>query len=355
MSSDVYYYNSKKKIIHMSKIFAILALLIGLTNQLSAIEWEKYKTSHIQFDGRIIDRHDGNITHSEGIGYAMFFAVCMNDLKTYMLLEKWLENNIPKNNAGLYPWKWGNDGFGNWKVLDSNNATDGDLWIAFARLKASQKFNLLDQQIKALEDIKAIEKSLLIQRDGKLFLLPGETGFIHNNTITINPSYYIPFIFNAFFKSGGNQKWQKLIDHGLELLSSRFSHYQIHPDWIAYDSSAYTLLPEKPMFSYDALRIPLFWSIWYAIEPNQEILNRMVGYKSLLKLPYSPIYVNLLNNTMSLIPDNSGAMYRSFYFLSIISKLPIAEELKGNNEDSITYYGDSITMFSTIPIECYRY
>jgi len=213
----------------------------------------------------------------------------------------------------------------------------------------------VDQQIKALEHIKAIEKSLLIQRDGKLFLLPGETGFIHDNTITLNPSYYIPFIFDAFLKADGNQKWGKLIDGGMELLSNRFSRYQIHPDWVAYHSSAYTLLPEKPMFSYDALRIPLFWSIWYALQPNQEILDRMEGYKSLLKLPYSPIWVNLSDNTMSLYPDKSGAMYSSFHFLSIISGLPIAEELKGQNENSITYYGDSIALFGTIPIECYRY
>lgn len=324
-------------------------------NQLSAIDWKGYKDSHIQSDGRIIDQHDGNITHSEGIGYAMFFAVSMNDLKTYTLLEEWLENNLPQNSSGLYPWKWGNDGHGNWKVLDTNNATDGDLWIAFARLKASKKFNRMDQQTKALAHIKAIETSLIIQRDEKLFLLPGEIGFIHDDLIILNPSYYIPFIFEAFAKASGNEQWQKLIDGGMEILSKRFSHYQIHPDWIKYHSSKYTLLPEKPIFSYDAVRIPLFWSIWYELHPNQETLDKLEGYKSLLILPYSPIWINLSESTMSLFPDQSGAMYRSFHFLSIISRFPITKELKGRDENYITYYGDSIALFGAIPIDCYRY
>lgn len=337
----------------MSKLFYSLTVLIGLVINLSALEWESYKHSYIQSDGRVIDRQNSDITHTEGIGYAMFFATCYNDEETFNRLEQWLENNMAKNRFGLYPWKWGEKG-GEWEVLDTNNATDGDLWIAYARLKASKKFKRPDQKIKALEHLQAIEKYLLYTQDGCLFLLPGVEGFQKGESLQLNPSYYIPFIFQTFSNVSDKKQWSSLIASGKALLAQRFSLYQIHPDWITYSKGNFSLDPQKPNFSYDAIRIPLFWSIWYQITKEEETIQILAGYRSLLKIPYSPIWIDLSKNTMSLYDDGSKTMYRSLSFFSIISQSTISQKAKANDEKNITYFSDSIALFSTLPIDCYR-
>ncbi len=337
----------------MSKLFYSLAVLIGFAINLSALEWEHYKHLHIQSDGRVIDRQNSDITHTEGIGYAMFFATCYNDEETFNRLEQWLENNMAKNSFGLYPWKWG-EKENEWKVLDTNNATDGDIWIAYARLKASKRFNRPDQKNKALEHLRAIEKHLLYTRDGYLFLLPGVEGFQKEESLRINPSYYIPFIFQTFSNVSDKREWSNLIASGKILLTKRFSLYQIHPDWIIYNKGNFSLDPQKPNFSYDAIRIPLFWSIWYQISQEKEIMEILGGYRSLLQLPYSPIWINLSQNTMSLYNDGSKTMYRSLAFFSIISQSPIFQKAKASDEKNITYFSDSIAMFSSLPLDCYR-
>lgn len=333
-------------------MLSILFLFCCFTNSIAALEWKNYKLAHIQSDGRVIDRENNNITHTEGIGYAMFFATCNNDEESFNLIEQWLENNMAKNSFGLYPWKWGKSE-NEWKVLDTNNATDGDMWIAYARLKASEKFNRPDQKEKALEHIHAIEKNLLFSKDGSLFLLPGVYGFEHEESLLLNPSYYIPFIFQAFSQVGDKEKWNSMLVNAKVLLSKKFSIYNIHPDWIVYNKGVFTLDPQRKNFSYDAIRIPLFWSIWYQATHEKEILQILEGYRSLLQLPYSPIWLNLSENTMSLFDDKSGAMQRSLSFFSIISKQPISQIKKVNNEQNGTYYSDSILMFSSLPISCY--
>ncbi len=323
--------------------FGILFFLLWVTH-LGAVTWESFKHHYIQSDGRVHDPQNGEISHTEGIGYAMFFAVSFNDQATFERLDRWLEDNIPKNDKGLYPWKWGKDGHGHWGVLDPNNATDGDMWIAYARIKAAQTFHLPQQQTKALAQLDALEKRVMLRVEGKLFLLPGAEGFVHSATLTLNPSYSIPFMFETFGRVTSHPQWGELLSNAQGLMKQRFSVYGLHPDWISYHQGVYSLLPENPSFSYDALRIPLFWSIWYRSHPDAP--NALEGYTKLTKLGYFPSSIDLLHNSASLYADHSDALCRSLAFFS-------PSTIKDCHDTNITYFSDAIALFAVLPPSCY--
>lgn len=324
--------------------FWILFFLLLWVNPLGAVTWESFKQSYIQPDGRVRDPQNGEMTHTEGVGYAMFFAVSFNDQATFERLDRWLEDNIPKNDRGLYPWKWGKDAQGHWGVLDTNNATDGDMWIAYARIKAAQKFHLPQQQTKALAQLDALEKEVMIKREGKLFLLPGAEGFVHPSTLTLNPSYSIPFMLETFGRLTSHPQWGELLSNAQELMKQRFSVYGIHPDWISYHQGVYSLLPENPSFSYDALRIPLFWTIWYRSHPDAP--QSLDGYARLKRLGYFPRSIDLLHNSASLYEDHSDALCRSLAFFSTLT-------IKDCHDTNLTYFSDALALFATLPPHCY--
>lgn len=342
----------------MFNIFRIAIAITLLANMAFADSWDNFKTSYIQPDGRVVDHQNNHITHTEGIGYAMFFSVCHNDKETFQKLNHWLENNMPKNEQGLYPWKWGENEKKVWTVLDTNNATDGDMWIAYAWLCASKKFKDEKYRNKALELIQSIQVHLIRTVDNHKFLLPGIKGFETNTTITINPSYSIPFIFDAFYIESHNMIWNDLKYDALALLNLRYSTFRLHSDWIVYDKEihAFSLHLLRPYFSYDAIRIPLFWSIWSKLNPGETaVLHYLEGYQNILDLPYFPIFVDLAHNAVSLDHDGSGAMQNSLLYYSKISNNTNLSKKEGINEKKTTYYGDSLGLFSTLPIECYRY
>ncbi|MDD2266161.1 glycosyl hydrolase family 8 [Sulfuricurvum sp.] len=332
----------------MSKVFFLLIAILILSPSLNAITWELFKERYLQKDGRVIDRENEAITHSEAIGYTLFFAVAMNDETTYLSVEHWLENNLPRNSEGLYPWKWGKSNTHEWKILDSNNATDGDLWIAYARIKASKVFKHPDQLEKAITHLEAIKRHLILSSGDRLLLLPGKYGFVHDNTFLLNPSYYIPFIFDTFARVDDAILWKRMITESKLILAQRFGQLQLHPDWIAFKDNKFFLDTKKPYFSYDALRIPLFWSLWDRLHPNATIQQQLNGYKTLASFPFAPVWIDLEHNSMSLQSDTSGAMENSLKFFGIIYKVSCITEKKGMDEKNSTYFGDSMAMFALL-------
>src|ERR1043165_7962149 len=88
--------------------------------------WWLYKSEFLD-GGRIIDRSNGNITHSEGQGYGMLLAVAADDRDTFGALWNWTEKELYIRGDSLAAWKW--DPEASPHVSDPNNASDGDLLI----------------------------------------------------------------------------------------------------------------------------------------------------------------------------------------------------------------------------------
>ena len=119
------------------------AMTFGAINANAWPMWTSFKAANIAASARVIDYSDPRaLTTSEGQSYAMFFALVANDRETFDRLLEWTEKNLAKGDITkqLPSWLWGKNGE-SWGIIDSNNATDSDLWIAYALLEDARILN----------------------------------------------------------------------------------------------------------------------------------------------------------------------------------------------------------------------
>ena len=238
-----------------SKILLLLVLLSALFGD----AWSEYKARFIQKDGRVIDRMNRAVTHTEAIGYTLFFAQHFDDDATFALVYRWYKNNIEKNDLALPGWKWGECDKNQWKMCDYNSASDGNLWIAYALSLMGEKHSnkAYLQESRAL--LKAIKAHQTIQIGGYSYLLPAERGFTDTEYAVINPSYLLFEIFAYFAEKDDCRFWTNLRNGAVRLLQdARFSPLALNPDWVHVEkkSGAFSLAKNNT-FGYDAIRIPL--------------------------------------------------------------------------------------------------
>jgi len=327
----------------------LLFTLFIITSSLHA-SWSEYKADFIAKDGRVIDRVNKEVTHSEGIGYAMYFAIKSNDIKTFKRVENWYKNNLKKNEYGLFSWKWGEDKNGSWHVLDSNNASDGDLWIAYDNLLMFEMTKDIAYKNSALLIMESIKKHLLVKYAGSLYLLPGKLGFDTKESLEINPSYYLFFIFDKFKEYDNDKIWSQLKTDGISLLyKSRFTSLGLNADWIKIDKQSGKISTSRTnSFGYDALRIP-FNILKSDIRNKDRLLEPYRAYVDAMKKVSSVFGVtDLKDGKISLYNYSYGhlSIYNMIdeYFNKSHSFTQKIKKLKGENRDD--YYSHSIYLFT---------
>lgn len=227
-------------------------------------EWVRYRDRFVSSEGRVIDNGRDNITTSEGQGFGMLLAVANNDRIAFDSMWSWTKANLDRRDDGLFVWKWSPPEL---KARpDINNATDGDLLIAWALARAGVKWNdeaLLDEGKKRAAIIRSFE-TLAREIDRKFYLMPARMLFNRGDGIVINPSYLIFPAFQEFQVSDPDWTWGQFTDTGLRVLEqARFGAYQLPPDWLLVDGAGKYSLPDRfdRVSGYEALRIPLYL-IW---------------------------------------------------------------------------------------------
>ena len=231
--------------------------------------WLFYKSQFVH-DGRVVDDANGNVSHSEGQGYGMLLAVAANDQRTFEQSWEWtLENLIrPRNHdkVGLAAWRW--DPSASPHVADMNNATDGDLLIAWALLRAYKRWGNIDDFDHAKAIAAAIATSAVESAGTSTILLPGENGFDSDDVDdgpVVNLSYWVfPDIaelevFKDIFPS------KALIATGMSLLrKAAVGPSKLPSDWTSLAGDNPVPADKYPQtFGYNAIRIPLYLA-WYA-------------------------------------------------------------------------------------------
>jgi endo-1,4-beta-D-glucanase Y len=98
-------------------------------------------------EGRVVDNANGGISHSEGQGYAMLIAERLDDRPTFETIWRWTQSNLLVRGDGLAAWRWSPE---TPHVADHNNATDGDLLIAWALAQASDRWHAITATGKTL-------------------------------------------------------------------------------------------------------------------------------------------------------------------------------------------------------------
>lgn len=253
------------------------------------IEWDHFKARFMSREGRVIDNMNGSISHSEGQGFAMLLAVRFDDQDTFRRLLDWTRGNLSRPSDSLYAWCFrpGEPG----RPGDRNNATDGDLMIAWALAEASDKWAQPGLRQLAAATARDILARMTVQVGERQYLLPGCEGFLDRATLTTNPSYYIFPAFQALRAVAPSPLWAQLEASGLRLArTARFGRFGLVADWVALarnGSGAPSIAPNQPArFSYDACRVPLYM-VWggFGAEPMVEAAARFWHDPSLRQMP----------------------------------------------------------------------
>ena len=235
-----------------------LGLLLGACGRPAALahQWQHYKHRFIEA-GRVVDTGNGGISHSEGQGYAMLLAVAIGDRQTFERLWRWTRSHLQVRGDNLFIWRR-RPGVP-LAQEDHNNATDGDLLIAWALLRAAQRWQQDEWHDQALAILRDIGRTSIRQWHGRPVLLPGSTGFEHPDHLTLNLSYWVFPALQAFAREDSAVPWPALIEAGQALLrQARFGPWRLPSDWIAAGESLTPDPDRPPRFGYDAVRIPLY-------------------------------------------------------------------------------------------------
>jgi endoglucanase len=198
----------------------------------------------------------------------MLFAVMFDDPAAFEAIFAWTQRHLLRED-GLHAWRYIPDAPN--PVADPNNATDGDIYIAAALHRAARRWGRADYLAAARRTAQTIHDRLLEQVGDRLILLPAQYGFSHRDHVVVNLSYYIFPLFGDLAALVPSNRWAKLWDDGVALVTAaRFGRWQLPPDWLDVrraDSSIAPAASFPQRFSWDAVRVPLFLA-WGGIVPD---------------------------------------------------------------------------------------
>lgn len=226
--------------------------------------WKQWKAAFLKPDGRVVDNGNGGISHSEGQGYGMLLAVMANDAPAFAAMWDWTRKELMRRPDGLASWKWDPDKTPH--ITDANNASDGDLLIAWALVEAAERFSRPDDLRAARQIVTALDKATGIRSSFGRVMLPGVDGFSvehrekEGDGPVVNPSYWIFPALDRLARAAPSVDWEGYRGSGYTLLkAARFGGANLPTDWVSIKGGKATPASGfPPTFSYNAVRIPLY-------------------------------------------------------------------------------------------------
>jgi endoglucanase len=232
------------------------------------VSWACFKQKFLDPSGRIIDNGNGGISHTEGQGLGLTMALLHNDRAAFDTILGWTEKTLARSDVALFSWRF--DPRAPVPVTDPNNATDGDIFIAWALSGAAGQWHEPRYATRSAAIRAAIRQRLVLNRYGRSLLLPGLDGFVSPRAVTLNPSYFVWPALEEFRRIDGDGAWQAIIADAEALLSAaRFGTYGLPTDWIdvtGHDAVA-PAMGHPARFGFDAIRVPL-----YAMASRKDLL-----------------------------------------------------------------------------------
>jgi len=239
--------------------------------------WDAFRTELISADGRVIDRSSPRaLTTSEGQAYGLFFALLANDRESFAGLLAWTQNNLAGGDLTrrLPAWQWGADSAGDWTVLDANNASDADLWLAYSLLEAGRLWQRPDYLALGERVLARSAKQTLRRLPGLgWMLLPADHGFESEQGWRLNPSYLAPQLLTRFAAS--DARWAEVARNARRLLREG-APLGLAPDWLLWRRErGWAADPEHGSAGdYDAIRVYLWLGMLDAAAPGRDELQR---------------------------------------------------------------------------------
>jgi endoglucanase len=224
--------------------------------------WEAYKTRFITERGRLIDTSNRMISHSEGQGYAMLLAVAADDRETFDRLWGWTRANLMVRDDSLLAWRW--EPNERPAVSDLNDASDGDILIAWALTEAAEFWGDPSYRVAARRVAVEIGRKLVLTKTSLgMLLLPAVSGYAAEDRPdgpVLNPSYWVFPAFARLPLVAPEVDWGGLAQGGLNLLkAARFGQAGLPTEWVSGQGDK--VRPADGFaqyFGYNAIRIPLY-------------------------------------------------------------------------------------------------
>lgn len=255
----------------------------AIAEEAFAALWDAYKLRFVR-DGRVLDLDNQGVSHSEGQGYGMLLAEAAGDRETFDRLLEWTDEQLLRAD-GLFAWRFGTCPpeterervvatmgrafpVGDECVNDANNASDGEILIAWALLRGAQRWAEPAYLERAGQIADATVRRSLVGWNDRVVLLPGVEGFEHPGQderlgyLVVNLSYWVFPALDALAAEYPEQPWAHLRGAGHALIRvARFGEHALPPDWLALDATGGGVIGPAggfdPVFGYNAVRIPL--------------------------------------------------------------------------------------------------
>ena len=268
-------------------------------------EWRAYRTAFVSPEGRIVDNGSGGVSHSEGQGYGLLLAALADDPDQFQLIWRWTQSHLKVRPDNLLAWRW-NPADGS---ADKNNATDGDILVAWALAEGARRFGRSDYLAAAKSIAEAIGAQTIKSAGGRLVLLPGVDGFdakAQPDGPVVNLSYWVFPAFDALRDLAPQYDWSKVSLEGLKMLSeSRFGPLRLPADWQSAKEA--TPRPAKNFraeFGYNAIRLPLYLA-WKGDAESLRALRRFTGLWSDQSAP-GPFVIDVATGSAGQTLDGAG-------------------------------------------------
>jgi endoglucanase len=270
-------------------------------------DWASFRERFITAEGRVVDTGNGAISHTEGQGCGLLFAEYFDDPATFDRILSWTSRVLRRPNDALHAWRY-RPGDKN-PVSDTNNATDGDLLIAWALARAARRWGALDHARAAADIAHDVLRLLTVRVGGNLLLLPGVAGFEQPAAVVVNPSYYVFPAFATLASLAPSPAWNGLQLHGQWLIEQgRFGHWNLPPDWLSVGRTNGALAPAPPwppLCSYDAIRVPLYLA-WAGL--SAPAIAAFAAFYGPRNGAHPPAWVNLETQAEATYPASPGML-----------------------------------------------
>jgi len=273
----------------------------------SRADWDAFASRFLAPEGRVIDTGNGGMTHTEGQGYGLLFAEHFDDRATFDRLLDWTERTLRRSGDALHAWRYQPDAAT--PVSDRNNATDGDLMIAWALLRAGERWGNGDYTAQGQAIAADLLRWCTRETAGLKVLLPAAYGFERPGRVVVNPSYYVFPAFAALAKAAPDPAWERLRDDGLRLLRvGSFGRWKLPADWLEIRDGRLDTVAPAPgwpaRFSWDAVRVPLNL-VWAGLAGDPAIAG-LASFWEQRAHGRPPAWASLTDNTLAPFTGSCG-------------------------------------------------
>jgi endoglucanase len=322
-----------------------LALLAGAPRA-AAGPWGTFKKRFVVDGGRVADTGNKGVSHSEGQGWGMLLAVHHRDRKTFDAMWNWTQKHLAVRADRLFAWKWVPDA--PVAVPDRNNASDGDLLIAWALARAGRQWKAPEYKAAA-EAIAGDVLSRLVKRVGaNTVLLPGEVGFDKAEGVVVNLSYWVYPALPLLAQIRPDPAWRELEASGLRLLdTARFGRWGLPPDWLVLADPPEPAADFAPRYGYDAVRIPLYL-LWGRQETSRRLRPFADYWKHFRGASFIPAWTDLTNDSI----DSYNASPGIRAIAAITTRYPRLRRARiGGFAEEQDYYSYALLLLSDMMLE----